>query len=435
MPTIVISFIIVLGVLIFIHELGHFAVAKLCGVRVEKFSLGFGPRLFGIKRGDTDYFISALPLGGYVKMTGGEHSEEEVPEELKSISFPHKSVYQRAAIVAAGPIMNLILAFVLLPVIFMIGIEAPAFLEKEPVVGHVAKDMAGSKAGFIAGDVIRTIDGKKVSRWEEVLTLLVLSPGRPMTIDVGRAGATIALTLTPDTSAENGAGYAGIYPETKPVIGGLSSGYPAFEAGIKPGDMIVSIDGAAIRDWAEIETFIHKEARKRTFVVEREGKQLTFELTPKFNEEAKVYLVGISRKEEVVKKSYGFIEAVEKGIGAAANMVVQLFQVIKGLVVGQYSLKTLGGPILIAQVAGKAAQSGITATLWLMAFLSLQLGVINLFPLPVLDGGHLLFFAIERIKGSPISEKALGYAQQVGVALLITLMVLVTYNDILRLFA
>lgn len=435
MPTTIISFIVVLGVLIFIHELGHFIVARLCGVRVEKFSFGFGPRLFGIKRGDTDYFISALPLGGYVKMTGGEHSEEEIPEELKAISFPHKSVYQRAAIVAAGPIMNLILAFILLPVIFIIGVEVPAFLERPPVVGHVAKDMAGFKAGFIAGDVILTIDGKKVSRWEDVLTSMALSPGRLQTIDVKRADETLTLKLTPDTSAENGAGYAGIYPETKPVIGGLSSGYPAHEAGIMPGDLIVSIDGVAIRHWAEIETFIHKEARKRMFVIDREGKQLTFELTPKFNEEAKVYLVGISRKEEVVKKSYGFIGAVEKGVGAAVNMVVQLFQVIKGLVVGQYSLKTLGGPILIAQVAGKAAQSGITATLWLMAFLSLQLGVINLFPMPVLDGGHLLFFVIERIKGSPISEKALGYAQQVGVALLITLMVLVTYNDILRFFA
>lgn len=429
----IISFIIVLGILIFIHEFGHFAVAKLSGVGVEKFSLGFGPKLVGFKRGETEYLISILPLGGYVKMVG-ESPGEEVSEENRKKSFTHKPVSVRAAIVAAGPIMNLVLAAMLLPVIFMIGIQIPAYLEKPAEVGFVVQNEAAAKADIRGGDVIESVNGEKTKTWEDLLSQLALSPGKPLEIELKREGSVVKTTLTPGTSQETGAGYGGMYPPMKPVIGDVTKAYPAKEAGIKPGDVIRAVNGIEIKHWAELEEIVHRDGDKKTFSIERGAETLNVEITPNFNADSKVYLIGITRLEEQVLRKYGFVESIRKGLKAAVDMTDKLFMVLKGLVVGQYSLKTLGGPIMIAQVAGKAAESGVAELLSLVAFLSLQLGIINLFPIPVLDGGHLLFFGIEAVKGSPLSEKFMSIAQQIGIALLIGLMLLVTYNDIFRIF-
>jgi len=431
--TTLISFIIVLGILIFIHELGHFAVAKACGVGVEKFSLGFGPRLVGIKRGETEYRISALPLGGYVKMVG-EAPGEDVSPELAAKSFTHKPVWKRAAIVASGPAMNLILAIVLLPVIFMIGIQVPAYLEKPAEVGYVVPDEPAAKAGLTSGDTVVSVDGKPVRNWEDLLTQLAMNPSKNVALEVTRDGQSIKTSITPDTSDETGAGYGGMYPPMKPLIGDVAPGYPAKEAGLKGGDLILAINGARITHWAQLENAIHKDGGSKKLLVERDGKELTFEVLPKYNEEAKVHLIGISRQEDLVYRQYGFTESITKGVASGIDMTGKLFVVIKGLVLGDYSLKTLGGPIMIAQVAGKAAESGLADLLSLVAFLSLQLGIINLFPIPVLDGGHIVFFGLEAIKGKPLSEKFMTVAQQVGIALLIGLMVLVTWNDLARIF-
>jgi regulator of sigma E protease len=431
--TTLISFIIVLGILIFIHELGHFAVAKACGVGVEKFSLGFGPKLIGIKRGETEYRISVLPLGGYVKMVG-EAAGEEVSPELRMKSFTHKPVWKRALIVASGPTMNLVLAIFLLPIIFMIGIQLPVYLEKPAEVGYVVPDEAAQKAGIKVGDTVVSVDGQEVKNWEGLLTHLALNPSKKVELALQRDGQKIQTSITPDTSQETGAGYGGMYPPMKPIIGDVASGYPAKEAGIMAGDLILAIDGVRINHWAELEDTIHKNGGKKKFLLLRDGKELTFEVAPKYNEDAKAHLIGISRKDELVTRQYGFTESISKGVSSGIDMTGKLFVVIKGLVLGEYSLKTLGGPIMIAQVAGKAAESGISDLLSLVAFLSLQLGIINLFPIPVLDGGHIVFFGLEAVKGSPLSEKFMTIAQQVGIALLIALMVLVTWNDLYRIF-
>ncbi len=430
--TTAISFIIVLGVLIFIHEFGHFAVAKLCGVGVEKFSLGFGPKVVGVTLGETEYRVSALPLGGYVKMVG-EGPGEEVSEADRARSFTHKPVWKRALIVAAGPFMNLVLAAVLFPVIFLIGIQVPAFFDQAPLIGYADPSQAAFKGGVRKGDVIESIDGKKVGDWEEFLTAVALSPDKPVTLGVMREGAPLKVSVTPQSSPDSGAGYIGVYPPMEPVVGETASGYPAREAGVKAGDRILSINGVRIDHWAEIEDIVHKDGGKKVFVIKRGAETLAIEVTPKLNKEANVYLVGISRKQDHVMRKYGLFTAVSKGISSGADMTAKLFGVIKGLVLGKYSLKTLGGPIMIAQVAGKAAKTGISEVLSLVAFLSLQLGIINLFPIPVLDGGHILFFGIESVKGRPLSERFMSIAQQIGVALLIALMLLVTYNDIFRL--
>jgi len=329
--------------------------------------------------------------------------------------------------------MNLVLAALLFPVIFLVGIQVPAFFDQPPLIGYAAQDEAAYRAGIREGDVIDSVDGKKIKNWEEFLTAIVLSPAKPVAIDIIRGNASFKTAITPQASPDNGAAYIGVYPPMEPVVGETASGYPAREAGVKPGDRILSINGARINHWAEIEDIVHKDGGKKVLVVKRGADTLTMEITPKLNKEAGVYLVGISRKQDHVLRKYGFFTAVEKGAASGADMTGRLFSVIKGLVLGKYSLKTLGGPIMIAQVAGKAARTGLSEVLALVAFLSLQLGIINLFPIPVLDGGHILFFGIESIKGRPLSERFMSAAQRIGVALLVALMLLVTYNDIFRL--
>ncbi len=429
--TTIVSFIIVLGILIFIHELGHFLVAKYTGVGVEKFSLGFGPKIVGIKRGETEYRISLLPLGGYVKMVG-ESPDEEVPREEMERSFTHKPLVARTAIVASGPIMNIVLAVILFPVIFMMGITVPSFLDGPAEIGFVAPDGAGAKAGLKRGDIVRSIDGESIKTWEELESYIALNPDRELLLEVQRGDRTFQATLRPRSSETTGAGIAGIYPPMKPVIGAVTEGYPAAEAGLRPGDLIRAVDGKEITYWAELEELIHRSPGEKTFVIERDGETFTVRIKPMFNSDAGVYLVGISPHMDFKVKSFGFFESVKLGVVKAVELTALLFVVVKKLVLGEVSIKTLGGPIMIAQVAGQAAESGLTDLLSLMAFLSLQLGIINLFPIPVLDGGHLLFFAIEFVRGRPLSERVMGVAQQVGIALLIALMVLVTWNDIFR---
>ncbi len=428
-----VSFIVVLGILIFIHELGHFSVAKLSGVGVEKFSLGFGPKLLGVRYGETEYRLSVLPLGGYVKMVG-ESPGEDVTDKERSRSFQDKSVFVRSLIVVAGPVMNLVLASMLFPLIYMIGVQAPAFLEQRVKVGFVAPESPAYSVGIRRGDEIQAVNGKRIENWEEYLSAVALYPEKDIDMSVSRANFVFHATLKPAPEITERAGYSGLYPEMEPVIGEVSQGYPAKEAGIQGGDRIISIDKRPIRHWAELEDIIHKNGGKKVFVIERNGENLTLEVAPKYNEELKMYLVGITRQESYVHRSYGFFESVEKGASTSVAMTGQLFLVIKGLVTGEYSLKALGGPIMIAKVAGKAAKTGATELLSLVAFLSLQLGIINLFPIPVLDGGHLLFFCIESVKGSPLSERFLSVAQQVGMVFLIALMALVTYNDLFRIF-
>jgi len=427
--TTVISFLLVLGVLIFIHELGHFAVAKWANVGVERFSLGFGPRLIKVKRKETEYCISLIPFGGYVKMVG-ENPDEEVKEEDEKRSFSGKPLNLRALIVAAGSVMNLVLALFLFPLIFMLGIEVPAYIDKPAVIGYVAKGEAGDKAGLKKGDTIEGINSKKVATWEDFFRELTLNPDKSLSISISR-DSTVSTVTFPSEILNTG---MGVYPLIPPVIGDVSKGFPAEKAGLKSGDVIKTVDGMPISHWVELQEIIKQSAGKKVFLIERGEKSFQVEIVPVYNGELKAYIIGVMQGEDTVVKRHGFFESVRLGLSRALDMVVLLFVVIKGLIVGTYSVNTLGGPIMIAQVAGRAAESGIVELFSIIAFLSLQLGIINLLPIPVLDGGHLFFFLIEKIRGKPLSEKILSVSQQIGMALLIALMVFVTWNDILRLF-
>lgn len=353
MSTDIFAFVIVLGVLVFFHEFGHFIVARFFGVGVEKFSLGFGPRLFGKKSGITDYLVSAIPLGGYVKMVGEEPDSEIAPEDIP-ISFTHKHVFKRILIVAAGPFFNFVLAVMIFFVIFLIS---GTFILK-PVVGTVVLDSPAAKAGMVKGDLIESIDGTPITSWEEMAEIISGSNGKRLLVSIIREGAGLKLD---------------IFPELKTA------------------------------------------------------KNI-------FGEDIKRYAMGIASAGDFYTKKLNpfqaFFESIKQTYKITHLTVVSIVKLIQGTL----SAKTLGGPIMIAEMAGQQAREGIANLAFFIALLSINLAVLNFLPIPVLDGGHLLFFFIEAAIGKPVNTKVREIAQQVGIFVLVVLMVYVFYNDISRIF-
>ena len=348
----IISAIIVLGVLIFVHELGHFLLAKLFGVGVEKFSLGFGKKILGFKKGETEYLISAFPLGGYVKMVG-EGGDVELSEEDKARSFAAKPPIQRIAIVAAGPVFNLLFAWLVFVIVFMIGV--PAVTSR---IGEVVKDKPAAKVGIQANDVVTGINGKKVDRWDDFARVVADSAGKAVTVQVKRGEAVHSFTVTPET---------------------------------------------------------------------RTGKNL-------FGESVTTPVIGVVAAGDVVTDRFGPGEAFTRGSAQTWNVIKLTFLSLEKLVERAIPLDTVGGPIMIAKMAGQQAAAGGASFLAFMALLSINLGVLNLLPVPILDGGHLFFFLVELVLRRPVSLRTREIAQQVGLVLLIGLMVLAFYNDIARYF-
>jgi len=429
----IVPFVIVLGILIFVHEFGHFIVAKWLGVRVEKFSLGFGPRLIGFTRGDTEYRISLLPLGGYVKLAGEDPGEErhEDPAEFSS-----HSVGDRAKIVAAGPLMNMILPFFLFPLVFMMGTEVPAYIKEAPIVGWVDPQSPAAQAGFEQGDRIIAVNGSEVETWGELENLVATNPDSTLEITAKRDGTTISKELTPETDQKYGIGYGGLARHIDPVIRELTPGYPAQRAGLQKGDRIIAIEGESISHWNQISELIEKHAGNEIALTIQRGDDIkTVHLTPQMVDMngGERPLIGISLVNDTVVEQYGFFTSVVKGTQKVFEVTALTFYVLKKLVTLELSMKALGGPIMIARVTGEAAQSGVANLIFFIAFLSINLAILNILPIPILDGGHLLFLLVEFVRGKPLEIKKMEIAQQIGLALLILLMVVVTYNDILRL--
>lgn len=435
----IISGIIMLGILVFIHEFGHFFVAKLAGVKVLKFSLGFGPRLVSRKWGETEYMICAVPLGGYVQMLGegeGEEGEEkELTPEERERSFAEKSVSRRTAIVAAGPLMNLIFPFLVLPLAYLVGVHVPAFLERPPCVGYVVPDSKAAAAGFRQGDCLAAINGKDIATWTEANTDLVSLAGSPLEFSVSRDGKTIRIPLKKGGGLE-GLQSLGILPRQAPVVGRLAPGMPAQAAGMEKGDRIVAIGERKVHSWYDLKPLIQKkDGAPLTFTVQRDGKTLPLTIKPTQEEtDGKTFLVGISPQQESIFKRFGFIEAVRAGSHRATELISLTLVFIKKLFTGHVSAKSIGGPITVVQIAGQAAQTDLASILSVLAFLSIQLGILNLFPIPILDGGHLFFNLFELVFRRPLSLRTREIAQQVGLILILMLMVLAFYNDIARLF-
>lgn len=435
--TTILFFIIALGLLIFVHELGHFLLAKRAGIKVEEFSFGFGPRLFGIRKGETDYRVSALPFGGYVKMLGEDPTDPLAKDER---SFSKKSVWQRTKVVLFGPLMNLFLCFALMPIVFMIGRSQPAFLDKAPVLMGVRDASPAVEAGLKEGDLILSIDGKKVNNWETVLNkILITAPGNKLELEVKRNSSDIIVRPTVGEMPEFRGGYIGIAPMlflgNEATVDGVMPGRPADEAGLKKGDKVVAINGQPVKDWFDlIEKVDANKGSEATVVVLREGERREFKIIPEYNEDYGRWLIGIRKDRNagvpMITKRYGPVAAVIKGIQENIKILKLTFTVLKRLVTFKLSYKVLGGPIVIAKTSAAAAASGVSHFFYFLGFLSLQLAIINLLPIPVLDGGHLVFLGIEAVRRKPVSERIRGIATQVGFVLLLSLMLLVTINDI-----
>jgi len=432
----IIYFIILLGILIFVHELGHFIIAKKSGVGVLKFSLGFGPRIIGKKIGETEYQISAIPLGGYIKIIG-ENPEEEISEEDRKKSFSEKPIRTRMAIIVFGPLMNMLLSFVLFSLIALIGFKIPAFMEAPPSVGWIDPDSPAQRAGLQEGDLIIRVNDRNVSNWEELKFILASNPNARLRLDIEREGIIVPKELVPEERGLFGLGYAGIQPEWPPVIKEIKEGYPADLAGLKAGDLVLAIDDEEMLHWIQMAMTIWDNPNKTlTFKVKRGQEILSFPIKPKAvkAKEKTIGLIGISSPRETISKQHGPLKAIVRGGHETLKVTKMTITVLWRLLVRRISLRTVGGPILIFRVAGAAAKSGITDFMSLMASLSITLAIINTLPIPILDGGHLLFLGIEAIRRKPVSVKTRELAYRAGLIIIIMLMLIVFYIDITRFF-
>lgn len=441
--TYVLSFLVALGILIFVHEFGHFIVARKLGIGVLKFSFGFGPKLFGVTRGETEYLVSAIPFGGYVKMIGEGDADEVSPED-RARSFHHKPVWVRMAVVVAGPLGNLLFAVFAFWIFFIVG--APA------LTARVSVDPGGpaEKAGIASGDRVVAVDKAPVEDYDGLDSAIRKAGiGKPVVLTVERDGARREVTVTtvPEETRNvfgepDRAPGVGIGPVALPRIGDVVPGSPAAKAGLKKDDLVLSIDNAAIATWTDLSAKIRTGSADRPmkFTVRRGGAELSLDVTPRLEEgtapdgkKTRDPKVGIVGSPDTVVRKAGPIEAVALAFRRVWELIVLTVMVVVKLIARTVPAKTLGGPILIAQMAGDQARLGLGQFANFLGLLSVNLGILNLLPVPVLDGGHLLFFSIEGILGRPLSERTRGIAQQVGLALLLMLMALVFYNDLARL--
>jgi len=430
--TTTISFIIVLGILVTAHELGHFLVAKALGIGVEKFSIGFPPKMFGFTKGETEYCISWIPLGGYVKLKG-EGPDEVVDDPDDPTLFSTRPPHQRAGVILAGPIMNLILAFIVMPLVFMVGLAVPSYLDDSPVAGWVEPGSPADNVGIIPGDLILSVEGRETATWEQFFEKASLAGDDQLEIQIRGLAGIRSVTVDLEESED---GRLGIQPPMETTIGALSPGYPAQNAGVEKGDRILSLGQIPVNHWSEMARIIHASAGKTlTLKVLRGTEELSLSVTPVLDEKTGRGLMGISPLSDNVIRRFGPTEAVAMGFKRNVELLGMTFSFIWDLVSGQSSIKNLGGPIMIFQVTGEAARAGLSQFLGFMAFLSLQLGVLNLLPIPVLDGGHLVFLTAEGILKRPLELRTREIAQRVGFFLLITLIIVISYNDIIRIFS
>ncbi|HZJ93466.1 MAG TPA: RIP metalloprotease RseP [Thiopseudomonas sp.] len=440
--------LVALGVLVTIHEYGHFWVARRCGVKVLRFSIGFGtPLVRWHDRHGTEFVIALIPLGGYVKML--DEREAAVSVEEQSQSFNRKTVGQRIAIVAAGPAANFALAFVLFWCLAMLGSQ-----QVKPVIGDVVAGSLAERAGLQSGQEIVSVDGSAVVGWADVNVQLIQRIGHSGTVNVVALtpGSTVAQTYSvaldrwlygaDEPNPIRDIGIEPWRPQVPAVITQLDPEGPAQYAGLQLNDTIVAIDGQAVNDWQSVVNYVQTRPDIRVQLsVERAGvvSQLPVELSAQGADENKRgYLgVGVTGGEwpaEMLRDvRSGPLESVLAGAQRTWTMSVLTLGSLKKMLFGELSVKNLSGPITIAKVAGASAESGLRSFLNFMAYLSISLGVLNLLPIPVLDGGHLLFYMIELVRGRPLSERLQGYGMQIGIALVLCVMLLAVFNDLARL--
>ena len=427
--TTTLAFLFVLGVLIFVHELGHFLMARRIGVKVLTFSLGFGPKLINIKRGDTEYCVSAVPLGGYVKMAG------ENPEEARTGApdeFLSKSKWQRFQVLVMGPIMNLVLAVVVMAVVLYQGAPVPAFEQQPVVIGTFSPTSVAAKAGLKAGDRIVTVDDKVVETWDQFANAIVPKAKRAVALGFIRDGKQGQVTVVPDGQGKYELGDIGIMPAVRPMILDFSPGSPAAEAGLHEGDVILAVGNEEkVSRERTIELIKANDNQAVTLRIERAGAVQNVVITPR--KVGGLVMIGAHISPfEVRTVDPGVLEAVKLSFEKNWEWARQIVETLAGLFTRQTSVKQLMGPVAIADLSGTAAQAGWISLFTLMAMISLNLGLLNLMPIPVLDGGHIFILALEGIARRDFSMRVKEKMLLAGFVLLLMLMVTVIYNDLMR---
>lgn len=445
--TTIVSFVVVIGVLILIHELGHFLVARLAGVGVERFSIGFGPVLLRWRGPETEYCLSAIPMGGYVKMMGEENPLEGggSPTYDPAKAFALKPIWKRFLIVFAGPGMN----FVLAAVIFALVLATVGRPVWPAVIGRVADGSPAATAGLRTGDEVMAADGHPIVYWEDLERAIAASEGRPVRLTVRRAGNVQTLTVTPQltrirdpilhearTTWDIGAG-----PQLTPQIGSVIADSPAEKASLRAGDLVKAVGGEPVFTPEELMQAIQKRAGQ-TFdiTIERDGKLRTLPVTASVvrekgpgGHETEVGRIGVGiAARTVTNEAYPLPTAIWYGVVKTRDVSVLTAKAFWKIISRQIDSSNIGGPIQIATEAGRQAKEGLGQLAIFTAFISVNLAVINLLPVPMLDGGHLFFFVIEAILGRPLSLKKREWAQQVGLVLLMLVMAYAIYNDVMR---
>ncbi|MBV7387059.1 sigma E protease regulator RseP [Pasteurellaceae bacterium TAE3-ERU1] len=436
------SFFVVISVLVFVHEFGHFWAARRCGIKVLRFSLGFGKVLFrGKDKLGTEFVVSLIPLGGYVRML--DSSAAPVPAYLSQYDYKQKSVLQRAFVIAAGPVANFLFAIFAYWVIFMVGIPAV-----KPVIGQVAPESIAARAELAPDMQIRAIDGETVHDWNDINMLLTAKLGKPaVKVSVANVDSEQLRDRTLDLSqwrydpqkeaAFTALGITPVHNEVQLVVSKVTDNSPAQRAGLKVGDEILTINNQTL-DWQGVVRIIEENLNRTLDVaVLRHGERLNLAITPELNKQDKAYIGFAPTVKPLPEKyrselKYGMLEALWHGVEKTWQLSMVTVKLVGKLITGDISLKNIGGPIAIAQGAGISSEIGLLYYLSFMALISVNLGIMNLIPLPVLDGGHLLFLAVEGVRGKPVSERVREIFFRIGATALLMLTVFAVFNDIIR---
>ncbi len=431
LTTYIIPTIIVLGLMILVHEWGHFIVARAFGVRVDVFSIGFGPRLWGRKRGDTDYRVSAIPLGGYVKMAGDNPAEERAGAPDEFLSKPR---WQRAIIALAGPSMNILMTVIIFYGLFVVvGDPHVRYLDQPAEIAAVTRKSAAESAGIREGDRIVDINGVPVATWGDAIKRMnALLPNNDLSVKFERDGS--AFTVDVKAKAQLDAGDALGYPRDPVIIGELAPGMPADAAGMKEGDEIVAINGTPVLSWIQCVNAIRSsQGQTLEFDLKRSGEALQISVKPVLNRSGSAWQVGMTPHLDLVYKRLGLVEAVGESFVRTRDYAWLIAGIVGQLFTGKVQLREMSSIIGISREAGQAAKRGAADLVFFMASISLNLGILNLLPIPILDGGHILMLSIEGIRRRDLSLAVKERFVQVGMVFLLVVFAIVMYNDILKL--
>lgn len=424
----ILAFLIVFGVLVFIHEFGHFFMAKLVGVRVEVFSFGYGRRLFGVKRRGTDYRLSLIPMGGYVRLLGEGMYEKR--ENISAEDFMAKKRWQRILILLMGSVMNIALAIILVAALNIVGVNSPEYLDQPAVIGWIEPGSPAAKAGIEPGDLILSIGDRKVSTWTDVEIAISTKPEKQLPIEIERQGSRFSVSLKTEKRSRYAMGYAGFMPRSLTQIRMVTANSPAEKGGLKPGDVILAVNGQPVYFFEFVQVIEANPEKELDFLVDRGGQRLSLKIIPR--REGNVGKIGILQEPKSVVKKYRFFAAVSQSFKENIRNAFLVLHFIADLFTGEASTRQLGGPLEIANFSYAALRLGFLALVSWIALISLQLGIINLFPIPVFDGGQIFVLLLESLFRRDFSPRVRQVWMQIGFVIFVALVAFIILNDVVK---